>query len=306
VYYRRFFDAAEPSHFKQICSDHTFQTLTESTKPGTAHRSGAYLTQVQKEDEDLHFRLLRCSTNFSGPTLNFSAYDTHILDSLNKKANHVFENHAPLNHVLAQIYTNERSTDTGKQIKAKIKAHADKTKDMPTNGIMAFCTFYDQLEKLQPMGLFDYGHKDITGLTKLNFQLKKTVEERPGCTRAKQFSITLYPDSVFFMPLTTNRLYTHEIRAAALDAEILPTRMGYVVRCSKTEAIHKDGQTSLKMNSNLVPLQPATPEGMADLRKLYAQENLTDEIIDYGDKFLFSMNQGDYNAPEYNNTTGME
>ena len=32
--------------------------------------------------------------------------------------------------------------------KAKIKAHADKTKDMPVNGLMAFVTFYDKLEKL--------------------------------------------------------------------------------------------------------------------------------------------------------------
>ena len=43
-----------------------------------------------------------------------------------------------------------------------------------------------------------------------------------------------------------------------------------------------------------------TPEGMADLRKLYAEENRTDAFIDYGDRFLFSMNKGDYTRPDYN------
>jgi hypothetical protein len=38
---------------------------------------------------------------------------------------------------------------------------------------------------------------------------------------------------------------------------------------------------------------------MAELRKLYAEENKTDAVIDYGNKFLFSMNTGDYSAPEY-------
>ena len=73
--------------------------------------------------------------------------------------------------------------------------------------------------------------------------------------------------------------------------------MGYVVRCSSAEAVHKNGHTFLKMGEKQVPLLPPTPEGMSELRKLYAEENRTQAFIDYGDRFLFSMNAGDYIAP---------
>jgi len=298
VFYRRFFEPGV-DHFNEISSEHAFQTLTESTKPGTAHRTGIYLTPVEKDGEDLHFRLLRCSTNLSGPTANFGAQDRQIIDALNEEAACIFENQAPLNHVLAQIYLNTPAVGTQKQTKAKIKAHADKTKDMPRNGLMAFCTFYDQLHKLQPLAAdpFDLGYRNTSGLTQLQFRLKQEVKEQPGCTLAHQFSITLYPDSVFFMPLSTNRLYTHEIRPAVLDARMLPTRMGYVVRCSNAEAVFRQGQTLLKMSDGkLKRLEPPTPEGMKELRKLYADENFSAGVIKYGPT-LFSMNQGDYSKP---------
>ncbi|MEU3690458.1 hypothetical protein [Streptomyces narbonensis] len=298
VYYRRFF-GLDADHFEGIRAEHEFQSLTESTKPGTAHRSGIYLTPVTRDGDDLHFRLLRCSTNLSGPTENFRPTDTHIVDALNREAATVFRNQASLNHVLAQIYHNTLATAERKQSKAKISAHADKTKDMPVNGIMAFCTFYDRLEKLQPLteDAFDYGVKGASGLTRLHFRLKEQPEGRDGGALPPQFTVTLYPGSVFFMPLSTNRLYTHEIRPASLDADVLPTRLGYVVRCSSAEAVHKDGHTFLKVAGNLVKLGPPTPDGMDELRRLYAEENRTSSFIDYGDAFHFSMNTGDYDAP---------
>ncbi|PVC82824.1 hypothetical protein [Streptomyces sp. CS131] len=300
VYYRRYFDL-DADHFGRISSEHVFQSLTESTKPGTSHRSGIYLTPVAQDGEERHFRLLRCSTNLSGPTETFRPTDTSVVDELNREADTVFRGHAPLNHVLAQIYRNTRATAERKQAKAKISAHADKTKDMPANGIMAFCTFYDGLDQLRPMpgDAFDYGVKGTSGLTRLHFRLKEAAEERDGAASLpQQFSITLHPGSVFFMPLSTNRLYTHEIRPSGLNAELLPTRLGYVVRCSSAEAVHKDGQTFLKVAGDLVKLEPPTQEGMEDLRMLYAEENRTSSYIDYGDDFRFSMNSGDYVAPE--------
>ncbi|MEU6758413.1 hypothetical protein [Streptomyces sp. NPDC046685] len=298
VFYRRFFDL-DGDHFGRIRAEHAFQSLTESTKPGTAHRSGIYLTPVEQNGDELHFRLLRCSTNLSGPTEGFRPTDTHIVEALNREAAAVFRDQAPLNHVLAQIYHNTRATADRKQSKARISAHADKTKDMPVNGVMAFCTFYDGLEKLQPLAedAFDYGVKRASGLTRLRFRLKEPIGERDGVALPSQFALTLYPGSVFFMPLSTNRLYTHEIRPSTLGAEMLPTRLGYVVRCSGAEAVHKDGHTFLKAAGELVKLGPPTPEGMAELRRLYAEENRTSSFIDYGDAFLFSMNTGDYLAP---------
>ncbi|MGW6982674.1 hypothetical protein ACWGE1_25095 [Streptomyces sp. NPDC054932] len=296
VYYRRFFDL-DADHFGRIRAEHAFQSLTESTKPGTAHRSGIYLTPVEQSGDELHFRLLRCSTNLSGPTEGFRPTDTGIVEALNREAATVFRDQAPLNHVLAQIYHNTLATTDRKQSKAKISAHADKTKDMPVNGIMAFCTFYDGLDKLHPMAddAFDYGLKRASGLTRLHFRLKEP--EGDGGGLPQQFAVTLYPGSVFFMPLSTNRLYTHEIRPSTLGAEMLPTRLGYVVRCSSAEAVHRNGHTFLKAAGDLVELGPPTPEGMDELRRLYAEENRTSSFIDYGDKFLFSMNTGDYVAP---------
>lgn len=287
VYFRRFFDDA--SLFARIRAEHAFQALTESSKPSKAHRTGIYLTPVTQHGDDLHFRLLRCSTNLAGPTEDFTATDHAIVDALNREADTLFADHAPLNHVLAQVYANAPAPPGQKQTKAKISAHADKTKDMPPNGIMAFCTFYDGLDKLAPMGPFDHGYKGKSGLTRLAF--------RPKTPGLPAFALTLYPNSVFFMPLSTNRLYTHEIQSSMLGAELLPTRLGYVVRCSKTEAVHRDGTTFLKRGTGLVPMEPATDEGMAALRALYAEENKTDAFIDYGDNFLFSMNAGDYQAP---------
>ncbi|HVJ18720.1 MAG TPA: hypothetical protein VM686_25035 [Polyangiaceae bacterium] len=296
VYYPRFFDGHD--FFHRVSSEHTFQSLTESVKPAKAHRTGICLTPVVEHGDELRFHLLRCSTNLSGPTENFCATDWHIVNALNEEADVIFRGHAPLNHVLAQLYPSTPATGDRKQTKARISAHADKTKDMPVNGIMAFCTFYDGLGTLTPLpdDAFDYGYKRKSGLTRLHFRLKEPVQRRGELL--PEFSVTLYPGSVFFMPLSTNRLYTHEIQASILNAEMLPTRLGYVVRCSKTEAVHMHGNTFLELDGQRVPMEPPTQQGMDALRELYAAENRSDAFIDYGDRFRFSMNDGDYRAPD--------
>ena len=304
VFYPQFFDSTQ-NFFERICVEHEFQSLKESNKPSTAFRTAIYITSVEQDSAgDRHFNLLRCSSNLSGPTGNFRATDRHIVDALNQEAGRLFDNPAPLNHVLAQVYHNIAATDKQKEKKASIKAHADKTKDMPPNGFMAFCTFYNQLEKLTQLDdPFDYGYRDkktsASGLTTLLFRLKRCVAQRPGCTLTPRFEVKLYPESVFFMPLSTNRLYTHEIRPPGLEVSRLPTRLGYVVRCSSTEAVHKDGRTFIKRHDRLAELEPVTPQGLKELRNVYAKENATDNLIDYGHRFPFSMNEGDYAAPQY-------
>ena len=305
AYYRRFLEPEGDSFFHRVQAEHSFQSLTESTKPGAAHRTGIYLTPVTVHHDEAHFRLLRCSTNFSGATDGFGTSDTLIVDALNREADSLFGGtQAPLNHVLAQIYHNSVATDSHKQFKAAIKGHSDKTKDMPTNGIMAFVTFYDEssLARLEPLpaNQFDYGVRKsgLSGLTRLHFRLKPAAAEGHDGRLPSQFSVTLYPNSVFFMPLSTNRLFTHEIRPGSLDAALLPTRMGYVVRCSATEVIHRDGHTFLRRGDDrLVPLEPSTEEGIDQLRAFYKRENASTEPVDYGDRFLFSMNEGDYLRP---------
>lgn len=302
IYFRDIFDNRD--YFNIIKSEHTFQHLTESNKDSMALRTGIYLTEVSKEkveaEELLHYRLLRCSSNFTGPTDNFRDTDHVIINSLNDAIEFTFEEKTKLNHVLVQIYENKMKTEVNvKEVKSKIKAHSDKTKDMPKDAIIAFCTFYDKtnFEKLAPSknDRFDWCYKQTSGLTRLQFKLKNTVNDP---TLAKEFNVTLYPNSAFLIPLSTNRLYTHEIKPSVLNVDQIPIRMGYVARCSNVEALHKNGQTYIKENGELVKLEQMTPETMTNLRNSYYEENRSEKNVEYG-KIHFSMNSGDYEKPIY-------
>lgn len=313
IYFREFFDD-DKAYYHRITSEHEFQDLGIQGKDGQAYRKGIYLTDVSPDDHGEHqiyFKLLRCSTNLSGPTDNFRDTDNAILARVNNAARQFFQDPPKLNHVLAQTYHNSVN-ENGKERKAKISVHSDKTKDMPNNAIMAFCTFYKDFKpegncfngttltqaKRDPNSddPYDYRYKhDTTVLTKLRFRLKKEVKN-PNLTR--QFDITLYPNSVFLMSLWTNRLYTHEIVPSSLPIEQIPTRMGYVIRCSNTTAVYKNGQTYVIDSKGIDhALEEPTEDGLKKLKALYYQENMTIEPTDYTDKFFFSMNTGDYKEP---------
>lgn len=303
VYFRKLF--TDNDYFSKIKSEHEFQELTESTKQSKALRKGIYLTKITKEEieggnEILHYRLLRCSSNLTGPTDNFRTTDHQIINLLNDYVRYVFEYETELNHVLVQIYENRKKTiGTEKEVKSKIKAHSDKTKDMPKEGIIAFCTFYDNsnIEHLKPSSTdrYDLCYKQTSALTKLHFKLKSTVNDD---TLEKEFSVTLYPNSVFLISLSTNRLYTHEIRPSVLNVDRIPIRMGYVVRCSNVEALYMNNQTYIKEDTKLIKLEKMTPELQEDLSNSYYEENKSEKIIQYG-KINFSMNLGDYEKPVY-------
>lgn len=279
VYWRRAFD--EPDLFARITREHVFQRLTESNKPGQAFRTGLYITPVMQTSDALQFFLLRCSSNFSGPTENFGPTDWYIVDKANAMVREWFTKGAELNHVLAQVYHNRM--EGAKMKKATIKAHSDKTKDMPMNGVIAFCTFYDAQDV------------DVSLLTRLRFKLKPCVPE--PTTLARSFDVTLHPNSMFVIPLSTNRLYTHEIVPSAAPVSKLPTRMGYVIRSSDTCATHLDGRTYIKAkDGSPVPLSLPTPDEVRQLKEQYRRENTTADKVDYG-PVSFSLNQGDFMRP---------
>ncbi len=80
VFFRRFFDP-DVDYFERICTEHDFQDLTQSNKPGRAHRTGLYLSPVERRGDALHFRLLRCAANLSGPTEGVHATRPHLVDA---------------------------------------------------------------------------------------------------------------------------------------------------------------------------------------------------------------------------------
>jgi hypothetical protein len=283
IYFKNLFDL-DNDYFDAINNDHKFQSLTESNKQSNAFRTGIYLTKVEEIDKDIHFNLMRCSSNFDGPTDNFSSIDDEILDKVNSVAEHFFEEKVELNHVLAQIYNNTKTggVDGNSERKAKISRHSDKTKDMPRNALMAFCTFYK-----------DFKDKNDQVLTRLRFRLKKDIVDP---TLEPKFDIVLHPNSVFLMSLYTNRLYTHEIVPSCLSVDKLPTRMGYVIRCSDTKAVFKNDRTYINKNNSLIELEDPTEKGVKELKDLYYKENMTNEMI-YYENFHFSLNGGDYKKP---------
>ena len=287
IYFKQFFNS-EKDYFDNITKEHQFQTLTESNKPDIAMRKGIYLSKVVKEnDYEYRFNLLRCSTNLKGCTENFRDTDNEIISNVNNIVKDYFVDPIELNHVLAQVYENKISD--GKEKKAKISAHSDKTKDMHRNGLIAFCTFYKDY-KIKNVG--DVLYKGQSIFTKLRFRLKKDVENM-----CSSFEITLYPNSVFIIPLSTNRLYTHEISQSVLPIDMIPTRLGYVIRCSNLEVVHRYGTTYIESNNGLVAMEEPTEKDIKHLKNLYYKENATTDIIDYGDIY-FSFNQGDYLMPQ--------
>ncbi len=315
IYFRELFHTSSGNgngngYFTRLVKAHQFQTLTEGNKTGFSFRKGIYLSQVeQKNGEDINFNLLRCSTNLDGPTDNFRDVDHEILDKANEACDIVLRGHAPLNHVLAQIYENsmQGGTESVKDRKAKIKAHSDKTKDMPDGGVIAFATFYsdDLYDKAKGSSndKFDYVYKNGSVLTTLRFKVKDCVAiDRNRPDLPKEFSVKLYNNSLFVIPLSTNRLYTHEIAPPTLPSDKIPTRLGYVIRCSKTQAVHRNGATYICNicesgdDSSEVELRQPSDKDRADLKDLYLKENVTDEIINYGDIY-YSMNTGDYVQP---------
>ena len=112
------------------------------------------------------------------------------------------------------------------------------------------------------------------------------------------------------MSLETNRLYSYEIIQPHLPLKSAPTCMNYVIRCSKTKVIYsirsntgRENKNDIQMElqnksetSNIIKLEHPTEKEIIKLKKLYAMENIKDDVITY-DKFNISLNSGDYISP---------
>jgi len=315
VYFRKLF-SAENDYFDDLTRQHEFQKLRESNKPTPAFRTGIYLTPVSLDEkkEEVNFRLLRCSTNLNGPSENFRTADLAIVDKVNKMTEHFFEEKTKLNHVLAQVYHNSKSSHR-KEKKATISQHSDKIEDMPAEAVIAFVTFYQsyyknkfnderlKLIKSSKEDPFDWTYDHVSVLTILRFKLKSpltTVTRAAAKQFVKQFDVVLYPNSVFIMSLSTNRLYTHEIVPSVLPIDRIPIRMGYVVRCSNTEAVFdiRRNQTYLVGKDNkYTKLETPDKEGIKNLKNKYFEQNVTDNLVVYPPIIPFSLNEGDYTKP---------
>lgn len=284
-----FLNYFDKNYYADFLASHTPQQLTESNKGDAAFRKGVYLSNVWEEKDILYFHLLRCSSNLTGPTEGFTLSDKEIIAQLNKTAKELYPNAAEINHVLAQVYYNQQISN--KQRAAKIKAHSDKTEDMPKNAVMAFCTFYDPValaDKKYHLVNGELYYKNASALTKLRFVRKSDGQIT---------DVKLWPNSVLFIDLNTNRDFTHEIVPPHLNSTDIPTRLGYVARCSKQLARFKE-QTEIfdAHQQEWCVLRRPTKEDIQWLKEQYLIENAQAVTPDYG-LLKFSLNQGDYLKP---------
>lgn len=96
---------------------------------------------VEKTAHGHEFSLLRCSSNFEGPSENFSVTDSEVVARVEQLCKPFFRSdvkHEGFNHVLAQIYYNVHTTAYGKK-KVK-KSSISRHSDMPADGKIAFLT----------------------------------------------------------------------------------------------------------------------------------------------------------------------
>ncbi len=291
--------------FSSVRKAHAFHALTESNKPlNTSLRTGVYLTPVIFDGCDRPcYKLLRCSTNLSGPTEDFCDVDHEIAETVNGLVQENFPGAATVDHVLAQIYGNfvddAEAGGRHKQRKAKISAHSDKTKDMPGNGVLVFVTLYENAAR----GGSSSGSE--SPYTRMVWRRKTTSPSGEAEAEAKaKVEVELTPGSVLIVNLGTNREWTHETKPSALPVDVIPVRMGYVLRCSKTWArfYWETGTTVListpeDTETAGIPLRPPTAEDMEHLRALYVRENAACDRVEYPHPIPFSMNRGDYMAP---------
>jgi hypothetical protein len=258
IYFSKFF-GSDINYFDLITKSHNLYDLRESVKETVSLRTGVYLSKV----DNSKFNLMRCSTNLSGPTENFNEVDHSLLDMVNTFFS------TKCNHVLAQVYHNKHID--GKNKKAKIKTHSDKTKDMDPGGVIVFCTFYD---------------RPTTSFSKIRFTDKSFTNIK--------LDFTLENNSLLIIDLDTNAKYTHEIIPAPGEVENLPLRLGYVMRCSNVVAYHDrdTGETFI----DGVKMHEPTPEDVKQITDLYYKENTETERFKYP-KIYCSLNKGDYMRP---------
>ena len=304
-------------HYQRLVTSHALQSLTESSKPGESYRRGIYITRVTASEWGKEFKLLRCSTNLAGPTDNRREVDDEIIGAVNELRHRNFPDSAVLDHVLAQEYGN-KVMDTGKSKKAAISAHSDKTEDMPVNGTMAFVTFYDwggfagthctPSCNDNPLHAFDQLYKGTTSVyTRLCWTRKTDVavgddeDDEDDAELPKSVEVTLCAGSVLLVPLSTNRLYRHETKPSLLPADMIPTRIGYVIRSSKTRAVFMSDAVMIEAYTGVrdsygTHILACTDDDREELRALYLMENTTSRRVPYG--FIpYSMNEGDYLPP---------
>lgn len=300
----------ETDWYDEVTKAHNWQHLTVHNNKSDAHRLGTYLCEVKDNGNgEYDYLLMRCSTNFRGPTQCFQDVDRFLLRRATQLLQPYFKQQVKLNHILAQMYVNG-------QTKAGISRHADKDEDfekdeksgkVASHCMIVFISLYEgyvngtfpklKLERSREDHFdFVYGKGGETALTGLEFNRKQQLEFPEHTPHS--FVVRLPPNSVLAIPLYTNNLMTHGTVASKLPSALIPTRLGIVPRTGGCVAKWRDGKTWLwnSTTRSWEALHPATWKEIQLLKDKYKTQNFSDQDPQY-EEFFFSMNEGDYEAP---------
>lgn len=133
----------------------------------------------------------------------------------------------------------------------------------------------------------------------LVFELKPTCK----LNLVKKVVVKLHPNSCLFVPLSTDRNYTHRTHPSQTNIKNRPVRLGYVMRVSKQMVYYDDSHAYLLpedgaiLEIGLQKLKCADAEMSAEIKKLYLQENKECETPDYSNVLEFTLNEGDLVKP---------
>ena len=275
----------------QMNNVHTFHPLTESNSQDLSFRTGYYTSEVtecinEKNESELWFNLLRCSTNFrNAGTHSFTKIDRELMSMVNKIREEYYPGTAELNHGLVQKYVNKQGET--KVNKAVISRHSDKTKDMPENFVIAFLSFYESNNNNN-----NNNYIDDNLLSRLRFRSKTD--------RSKYEDMIFYPGSLLIIPASTNDKYTHEIKASKALIDDLPTRVSYTMRSSDQLAVFNESDNKtyiLDQNKNKVLLEVPNEKQFKKIKDLYKDQNMKIGNPDYSEVKRYSVNDGDFVKP---------
>ena len=160
-------------------------------------------------------------------------------------------------------------------------AACDKTLDLVNDSPIAFVVQYGDnfCEPISSHGLAVSKNPFV----RLVFRLKKRVdksrvslESLPGCKELPdEFTVTLLPGMLFIIPSLVNRLYTRQV----VHPDYQTTHAMYIFRCSKTLLLSYDDEPRINVGNKRVPLRKGTVQEISQLRKLFAEEDESPDVV---------------------------
>jgi hypothetical protein len=286
IMFRRFF--TKDCIFSEITNDRAFKQVTENCGSEKIAHTGLFLSPVERHRDGLKYYIQRSRMVCSEPLSCMKTIDAEITSLVNVSVNSFFKSKVRFNHIFADLHSPAENR------KYKPFNKSENTKDMHADALIAYCTFYkdydglDFIRQSSDDSIFDCAYGGTSIFPKMRFKLKRDAPLDKYMRNS--FTVTLYPNSLFVISLSTNRFYTHEV--------IMPntkklTRVNYTLCSSKTWVLFRN-RPYIYENGILTRMDKI---GGERLEELCSKENNSSIKIDYPNVYC-SLSEGDYKEPK--------